>query len=123
MELAHIQNISPTDEIRVQFDGKVTVWAPQETKIVPAEQAGHFCRQGLDMSGNQALRILDEDSGGIELAKSEVAAKQKDVVRSKDLLERATQALATAEKNLKIAQAKQDALIKEKDLDKGGPKK
>jgi hypothetical protein len=114
-QYAHIQNVSTTDEVRVLYSGSLTVWAPQETKIVPVDQSSFFVTKGFDLSGNQVLKILDEDSGGIELAKSEVAAKQRDVQRAKDLLGRATEALTASEKQLKIAIAKQDALIKEKE--------
>ena len=112
-DVAHIQNSHATEEVAVQFDGQVTRWGAGETKIVPKEQSAHFLRWGVDSAGQQALILLDTERSGIAYAESELKARQRELAQATELQTRAAENVKNAEKNLKVARATRDALLKQ----------
>lgn len=109
-EMDHVHNKHASETIRVQFDGQFTEWAPNETKRVPKSQVSHMIMKGLDSAGMPQLERLDPESAPVALAESELAVAKRELERAKSVHERAAEAVVRAEKNVKVARAKRDAL-------------
>lgn len=109
-DVDHIHNKHPSETIRVQFDGAFTEWAPNETRRVPKSQCSHMLSKGLDSAGMPMLERLDPEAAPVQLAESELAVAKRELDRAKATLQKATDLVTAAEKNVKIARAKRDTL-------------